>query len=204
MPRIYLNAKEKVEDCTSLSVSSFRKSGAFKNSHSGTLSWGNESSIAYTINVDRFTSDFSDYSTPYLKLNYSITNDQNQQKDINQTFYLSKTFCNFSGIRYWFICKCGKRVGILYKPYFSDTFACRHCFNLTYESRNLSGNLKGIGKPLSIPELDALRDGAKRIFYNGKLTKKFIKFQKRVDQFKTYHDTWFKNFHKRIAKIKSK
>ncbi len=198
MPRIYLNAKEKVEDCTSLSVSSLRKSGAFKNSHSGTLSWGNGSSIAYTINVDRFTSDFSDYSTPYLNLSYSITDDQ--QRDINQKFYLSKTFCNFSGIRYWFICKCGKRVGILYKPSFSDTFACRHCFNLTYESRNLSGNLKGIGKPLNIPELDLLRGKAKRIFYKGKMTKAFIKYQQKLDQFKTYHDTWLANFNRSLKK----
>ena len=62
MPRIYLKAKEKVEDCTALSISSFSKSGALKSSNSGTLSWsdywGNESSIAYTINVDKFTPDF--------------------------------------------------------------------------------------------------------------------------------------------------
>ena len=93
---------------------------------------------------------------------------------------------------------------MLYKPCSANTFACRHCYSLTYESRNLSGNLKTIGKPLSIPELDALRDNAKRIFYNGKLTKKFIKFQTKVEQFKTYHDTWFANFNKNISRIKSR
>ena len=207
MPRIYLNAKEKIEDCTALSISSFNKSGTLKSSNSGTLSWsdywGNESSIAYTINVDKFTSDF-DYSTPYLKLSYSVTDNQNQQKDINQTFYLSKTICNYGGNRYWFICKCGKHVSAIYKSCCSDSFACRHCHKLTYESRNLSGTFKAIGKPLSIPELDALREGVRRILYNGKPTKRFIKFQKRVKQFEAHHDTWFKNFQKRMTKIKSK
>lgn len=200
MSRIYLNAKEKVEDCIKLSAFMFNKSGAFKNSHSGTLSWGNENSMAYTINVDRFTSDFSDYATPYLYIRYSTTDSQNQQKNINQKFYLSKTFCNFSGIRYWFICDCGRRVAFLYKRYLADIFACRHCYNLTYESRNLSGNLKGIGRPLSIPELNACRESVKRVFYKGRLTKRFIKYQHKLEQFKTYHDTWSKNFMKRIKK----
>lgn len=205
MPRVYLNAKTTVEDCVALSIFQFYRTGTLKTSHSGTITWSNysdsKSSIAYTVNVERFTSDW-DYAKPYLNLSYSVNDSQKQQRDINQTFYLSKTLCEFGGYRYWFICKCGKQVGVLYKPNFSDKFACRCCYKLTYESRNRSGFEKRMGKVPSIPELDALRESAKRIFYKGKLTGKYIKYQRKLDQFKSYHENWLGNFKKRFIKSK--
>lgn len=201
MSRIYLSAKEKVEDCMSLSISSLKKSGALKYPSSGTISW-NCNSLAYEIGLGELTSDCSNYLPPYISLSYSVTSDENYQKDINQKFRLTKTICNFSGCRYWFVCDCGKQVAFLYKPYFADMFACRHCYNLTYESRNLTGSLKGIGRPLNIPELNALRESVKRIFYKGKLTKRFIKYERKLKQFKTYHDTWFSSFNKRFLGTK--
>ena len=201
MPRIYLNAKEKVEDCISLSASSFRKSGAFKSSHSGTLSWANGGSMAYTINVDRFTSDFSDYATPYLKLSYSTTDNKNQQRDINQKFYLSKIFCKFGEYRYWFMCTCGKRVGVLYKSFSADSFACRHCYNLTYESRNLGGFKKKFGMPLSVPELEEMEISLTKRFYKGLPTKRYSKYLRKCQQFNDYHTAWYENFMKKCGRI---
>jgi hypothetical protein len=41
---------------------------------------------------------------------------------------------NFGGSRYWFLCQCGRRVGRLYLPPRRNKFACRRCYDLTYES----------------------------------------------------------------------
>lgn len=52
----------------------------------------------------------------------------------NQAIPLTKTKCNYGGMRYWFLCpKCGRRVGNLYKRPLSSLFLCRHCQNLTYQ-----------------------------------------------------------------------
>lgn len=52
----------------------------------------------------------------------------------NQAIGLTKTFCNYGGFRYWFICpNCQKRVGVIYKKPFSDLFLCRLCQDLVYE-----------------------------------------------------------------------
>jgi hypothetical protein len=45
---------------------------------------------------------------------------------------LTKTYCNYGGHRFWFICPglfnkaCGRRIGVLYKPLQVEDFACRH------------------------------------------------------------------------------
>ena len=193
MSRLYLNAKEKVEDCLALHVSPLNKSKIFKTSNSGTLSWvDSDDKLNYVIGFDDFT--------PTISISYSVTYSSGQQQSINQTFYLSKTFCNFEGSRYWFICSCGKRVGILYKPSFSDTFACRHCYNLTYQSRNRSGFEKQMGKAPSIPELDALRESVKRTSYKGKPTKRFIKYKQKLNQFEAYYVAWRGDFNKIFLK----
>lgn len=172
MPSYYRSPKCKVEDCLRISIFSLDKSSLSKKSI-----------------VDSIT------------FSYPMSSQENQQKEIKQTIYLTTTNCNFHGIRYWYICDCRKRVAMLYMPYFADSFKCRHCYNLTYESRNLSGKFKRIGNPLSFPELEILSKQVKRIFYNGKPTKKFIKYEKKINQFKTYHSTWLNNFYKNI-KIK--
>lgn len=60
---------------------------------------------------------------------------------------LTTTPCNYGedSIRYWFLCPlshkdklCGKRVGTLYRPPGELYFGCRHCYNLSYASRNVS------------------------------------------------------------------
>lgn len=48
---------------------------------------------------------------------------------------LAQTPCQLGGARTWFICPatgCGRRAAILYG---GATFACRHCYNLNYQSQ---------------------------------------------------------------------
>lgn len=42
------------------------------------------------------------------------------------------TRCHYGGIRPWFLCRCGRRVALLYGD---AIFACRHCLHLVYESQ---------------------------------------------------------------------
>jgi hypothetical protein len=75
-------------------------------------------------------------------LMYRVCNNQQPQwQNIEQRVFLVWTRCNYGGRRPWFICpgmirgrSCGRRVAVLIGagPY----FLCRHCHNLTYQSRN--------------------------------------------------------------------
>lgn len=60
--------------------------------------------------------------------------------EIEDSFRLISTECCFGGRRYWIKCHCERRVGVIYKA--NGFFACRHCHNLTYASRNLKKSLR--------------------------------------------------------------
>ena len=44
----------------------------------------------------------------------------------------TKTACNYGGYRHWFVCDCGRRVGVLY---FAHSWRCRHCVGYLYQSQ---------------------------------------------------------------------
>ena len=44
----------------------------------------------------------------------------------------TKTACNYGGYRDWFVCDCGKRVGVLYLVH---EWRCRHCVGALYQSQ---------------------------------------------------------------------
>lgn len=54
-------------------------------------------------------------------------------KAVEHTVYLTKSSCNYGGVRYWFKCPyCPRRAGVLYLS--GGQCACRHCFKLAYQS----------------------------------------------------------------------
>ncbi|HIJ29739.1 MAG: hypothetical protein HN382_11800 [Gammaproteobacteria bacterium] len=56
-------------------------------------------------------------------------------QDESYPIFLDSTDCHLGGQRPWFLCPaagCGKRVAILYG---GKIFACRHCYQLAYESQ---------------------------------------------------------------------
>ncbi len=116
-----------------------------------------------------------------LILDYSATLNTGEIKDVESIFPLVTTPCNLGGVRYWFICshenngqRCGRRVGVLYMK--GHEFACRHCHDLTYNSRKLSGRYKAAGNIISIPDLEAAEAKAKRMYYAGKLTRNYRRY----------------------------
>lgn len=60
------------------------------------------------------------------------------KKRIETKVSLTSTPCRFGGYRVWFLCpSCGRRVGVLYRPYFATEYLCRHCHALSYYARQL-------------------------------------------------------------------
>ena len=69
---------------------------------------------------------------------YTQTDRHNGEKrDFDYNVKLVSTPCNYGGQRSWLVCPlgdCNRSVGTLYKG--GDYFGCRHCYNLSYRSRN--------------------------------------------------------------------
>lgn len=88
------------------------------------------------------------------------------------------TNCYFGNERFWFLCKCGNRVGVLYES--ANGFRCRKCLNLAYPSQNIR---KSIRNDVMLSALDnlikasELQKEIKTPFYLGQPTRK----QKKVE-----------------------
>lgn len=64
-----------------------------------------------------------------LHLSYS-----HNKEPVHDVIGIEATPCHFGGVRYWFWCRCGRRVGVLYAP--GKYWRCRRCYNITYQSSN--------------------------------------------------------------------
>jgi hypothetical protein len=69
-------------------------------------------------------------------------------------FYLDWTECNLGGHRAWFKCRCGRRTSKMFAPKRSiqnkggksDSWACRHCHGIEYDSQYQSATSKKIAR----------------------------------------------------------
>jgi hypothetical protein len=179
MGRCYWNSKSTVEDSTQLSIFKLKEFGLLGGWSATTLTWtrqlsGRKSSIGILVDVT---------DEPYVKVNYTITDrDSGEKTDYDYKISLTTTRCNFGSKRYWFICPlsvngiyCGRRVGTLYLAPGGKYFGCRHCCNLSYESRNEPrlARLGGIGYPIKAERLyEELYKQTKRWTWRGRTTRK--------------------------------
>lgn len=166
-----------------VSVYWLKKNGYFRDSYvfggiKWTNKWSEESSIGLDCNITE--------EEKYIRLHYNQTDNEGKQNNFDYRVKLVTTPCHFGGFRYWFLCPCtvnekycGRRVGVLYKA--GDYFACRHCYNLTYSSRNASGVFR-YGGNVSFPELEEMRAKIKRLTYKGKLTRKYRSYIKKENK----------------------
>jgi hypothetical protein len=187
MGRYYYDKKDTVEDCSSISISFLKKQGYLSEPccMSGTISWKNcyderTGSIGVTIS----TLDGENY----VRFQYTTTNRNTEEKTkYDYKVQLTTTPCNYGGVRYWFICPlsrngvyCHRRVAKLYKAPGAVYFGCRHCYNLSYESRNEPhfARFGGIGYSIKAERLyEELYMQIKRWTYKGKPTKKARKLK---------------------------
>jgi hypothetical protein len=180
MGRWYWDKKRMVEDCKSVSMSFLRKNGFLQGFRSGRVVWKNrmgEETASMDVAVSTLHGD------SYMRLWYTMT-DRNtgQETDLDYRVQLVTTPCHFGGVRWWFICPlspngvyCGRRVGVLYRAPRADYYGCRHCYDLSYESRNESqssplgrmGYLFTLGR-----RREKFLDGMARWTYRGKPTRK--------------------------------
>jgi hypothetical protein len=180
MGRYYWSKKDTVEDCTKLSIVKLKEFGLLEGFCHTTLTWtrslsGHKSSIGIVVDV---------MDEPYyVKLNYTITaRDSGEKTDYDYKIGLTTTPCHFGGVRYWFICPlsrngmpCGRRIGTLFLSSGSKCFDCRHCYDLSYESRNECrlGQFGQIGYALKADrQVEELREKIKRWTYRGRPTRK--------------------------------
>ena len=140
MGRWSYSSRSTVEDCKSISIFWLKKQGYLKKGisyASGGVRWTNsmgdyKGSIGFSINVQG--------DRGQMRFQYTYTNPSNEEKEeLDYSVDLVSTPCNYGSRRWWFICTaskngvyCGRRVGKLYLG--GKYFACRHCYNLTYES----------------------------------------------------------------------
>jgi hypothetical protein len=141
MGRYYWDKKDTVEDCRTISISFLRKFGYFDCSWPQGIVWTNrngEQTAGMTVSVH------TSQDENYIRLLYTMT-DRNTGKETHFDYKveLETTPCNLGGVRWWFICPlsrngvyCGRRVGVLYQAPWADYYGCRHCYDLSYESRN--------------------------------------------------------------------
>ena len=183
MGRYYFDAKTTVEQATQLSIFKLKEFGLLRGYCLSTLTWtrsllGQKSSIGILVDTEDL----------YAKVNYTITDRNTGKKtDYDYKISLTTTPCNYGGVRYWFICPlnksgvyCGRRTGTLYLASGGHYFGCRHCYDLSYDSRNESrlGRFGGIGYPIKAERLyEELYKKTKRWTYKGKPTKKARKLK---------------------------
>ena len=71
---------------------------------------------------------------------------------VRQNVPLVTTETFFGGDRYWFSCpNCRRRVGRLHLPHGKSWFFCRRCWDLTYESCQLSHSFDSFFLKMGVP-----------------------------------------------------
>jgi hypothetical protein len=88
---------------------------------------------------------------------------------------------------------CGRRVGVLYKD--GDWFACRHCYDLTYSSRNthFSSRLPAAFRVLEIDtKIEKLEEKIKRRTWRGQPTRKQRRLERLYRQAEVYYGAFSK------------
>ena len=187
MGRYYLDKKDTVEDCRSVSISFLKKHGYLNPDchQSGGISWKNcygEETSSIGITVSTFEAE------SFVRFYYTVTKRSTGEKiEFDYKVHLTNTPCNFGGIRYWFICPlsrngvfCGRRVAKLYCAPGGNYYGCRFCYDLSYESRNESrlGRIGQLGYILKAErQYEELYKKTKRWTWRGRPTRKVQKLQ---------------------------
>ncbi|KKL26700.1 hypothetical protein LCGC14_2392660 [marine sediment metagenome] len=137
--------KSTVETCFILSISNLKKWGWLPQGGrvqaGGHLNWAKDETRIVLTGV-RIDTSVGEAGVVYLDNIFPPTGVKQ-----TQTVKLISTPCNYGGVQYWFVCPCwrggvegkycGRKVSKLYLPLTAYEFGCRHCYNLSYASRNV-------------------------------------------------------------------
>jgi hypothetical protein len=145
--RYRFGSKDAVEEYCALDVRKLNREGTLVPGYRGSLSWWHGEREVSSIGL------LAEHGRVVLKYRHRRRRGGlgDEWEDVEQPVYLTWTPCNLGGKRPWFVCPgvvggryCGRRVAILYSagPY----FLCRHCYDLTYRSRQASDRLGPLHK----------------------------------------------------------
>lgn len=185
MGRYSYSSKDRADSLKKIEMPWLKKHGYVYNNYSferSSIKWtyqdGRENSISFEVSTTTYEKK--------IRIYYTITDRQTGEKrDIDYTMPIVSTPCHFGGVRYWFKCSlsrdgvyCGRRVGTVYMG--GDYFACRHCYDLAYESQYKSnGAISRIVRIFdSWEKIEKIEKTMKRRFYNGKPTRKMRRIMK--------------------------
>ena len=186
MCRIYFNSKPMADLCCKLSIFYLKKAGMLQGYCSTLITWTaslteKKTTVGVEVNIEE---------RPYMRLQYTVTDSEGDGTDYDDQIFLTITPRYFGGVRWWFACpSCGRRVGILYLPSGGRLFRCRHCYDLTYQSRNDNrrGTWGQIGYFLNRAEqLEEQRLNLKRRFYRGRPTKRYRRILSQLARLDAY------------------
>jgi hypothetical protein len=124
--------KARVEECRVIDLAEWRRAGRLRPGATITTTWpwGSEVTFVLTVTV----------ADDRVMLSHPIVGDDGSALLICYSVALTWTPCRYGGQRAWFVCPgvgrdepCRRRVRKLYR--LQRYFVCRHCLDLTYESR---------------------------------------------------------------------
>ena len=118
------------DDHNALDVRRLQRDGVLKPGYSCNWAWYRGGREIASIGIRS--------SSESVILSYQSKAEDGEWQDMEYPIPLEWTNCNYGGQRAWFRCPaagCGRRVAILYS---GKVFACRHCYNLAYESQRES------------------------------------------------------------------
>jgi hypothetical protein len=120
--------KDTTEDFRSIDVRRWQRDGLLRPNQAFGWQWTNRGKKVASINVLT--------ESKRVILNYRHRTPGAEWQDEKYPILLDWSSCHLGGKRPWFLCpakECGKRVAILYLG--GSIFACRHCYQLAYESQ---------------------------------------------------------------------
>ena len=124
----YYGAKDTTDDYRSIDVRRWKRDGLLTPHQAFGWQWSRHGEVVASIRVRT--------EQGRVFLIYRHRRNGEEWQDENYPVYLDWTACNLGGQRPWFLCPaqgCGRRVAILYLG--SSIFACRHCYQLAYQSQ---------------------------------------------------------------------
>jgi hypothetical protein len=150
----HFDKKDTVEDCRTVSIAFLRKNDYFCGWRYDTIIWRNW---------------------------------YGEKTECDYKVQLVTTPCHLGGVRWWFICPlsrngvpCGRRVGTLYLSPGGKYYGCRHCYDLSYESRNEPRHRRFayMGRYMALDrQMEKLREKTNRRTYRGVPTRKARRLQ---------------------------
>ena len=122
------SSRDTTRDYRSIDVRRWKRDGLLEPGRSFRWNWLRNDEVFASIQVQT--------ESDRVILDYRHRNrDEEEWKSEKYPVYLEWTDCHLGGHRPWFICPthgCGRRVALLYG---GGIFACRHCYQLAYESQ---------------------------------------------------------------------